>query len=182
MAEDIDVSLAKNGNTDAFGRLLSSYYPLIVALATRFHSEGLSAGIGVEDLMQEASIAFYNAVKTYEVGKHTTFGLYAKICMKNAIVSFVRKNSDSLHTALDEAMQKDESTTDGEPLGWLISVEQTEDLKIKIRSLLTEYEYKVLICHVCGKSASATAKELGVSEKSVYNAIARAKTKLKSLI
>lgn len=182
MADEKDVALAKEGCSDAFGRLLSSYSPLILASAKQFHSEALSPDIGVDDLIQEASIAFYNAVKGYEEGRHTAFGLYAKICIRNAMISYVRKNSVSASIVTDGEITEDSCTTDGEPLEWLISVEETEALKHKMRSLLTEHEYKVLIYHICGKSASVTARELGVGEKSVYNALSRAKNKLKSLI
>lgn len=180
MADMNDVALARGGDADAFGRLMAEYSPLMLSLCARFYGDGVY-GVGLDDLMQEASIAFYQAVCTYSDSKHTTFGLYAKICMKNALSSYMRKNP-ALESALPELEGVDTPSDEQGPLEHVISQEDLQLLKKRIRSLLTEYEHKIFVLNVSGKSAKEIAAELGVDEKSVYNAVARVKKKLKRLI
>ncbi len=181
MADVNDISLARTGDDGAFGRLMAEYSPLMVCLCSRFYNDGLH-GVGLDDLMQEASIAFYHAICTYSEGKHTTFGLYAKICIKNALVSYMRKHPSFEQSSLE--LEKAEETPSGEldPLDTVISAEQLSFLKQRIKSLLTEYEHKVFVRYASGRTVKQIASELDVCEKSVYNSIARVKSKLKRLI
>lgn len=186
MYQASDVALAKHGDKDAFGRLLEAYSPLMSSLANQFYSDDISADAGIDDLMQEASIALYNAVMSYTEGKNTTFGLYAKICIKNRLISFLRRlcankpnfEVEELEKLIDSSvMPKTDS-----PLDLLISEEDVEQLQKKIRAILTDYEYSVFTLIVKGAAVSEAAAILNVGEKSVTNAMARAKNKLKKNI
>lgn len=186
MQQSTDVTLAKHGDRDAFGRLLQMYSPLMASLANQFYSDDISADAGIDDLMQEASIALYNAVMSYTEGKNTTFGLYAKICIKNRLVSFLRRVCAKRTSIGEEALEKliDSSVlpTEDTPLEALISEEEVEHLQKKIRASLTDYEYSVFSLIAKGAATSEAAAILSVSEKSVLNAMARAKTKLRKII
>ena len=186
MEQSSDITLAKHGDKDAFGRLLESYSPLMTSLATQFYSDDISADAGIDDLMQEASIALYNAVMSYTEGKNTTFGLYAKICIKNRLVSFLRRMSAKKASVKEETLEAliDSSVlpTVDSPLELLISEEEVEQLQKKIRASLTDHEYGVFSLIAKGASVSEAAAILNVSEKSVHNAMARAKNKLKKSI
>ncbi len=186
MQQTTDVNLAKHGDRDAFGRLLEAYSPLMISLANQFYSDDISADAGIDDLIQEASIALYNAVMSYTEGKNTTFGLYAKICIKNRLVSFLRRVCAKKTSVGEEALEKliDSSVlpTEDMPLEMLISEEEVEQLQKKIRAALTDYEYSVFSLIVKGAATSEAAAILNVGEKSVLNAMARAKAKLRKII
>lgn len=186
MQQSSDVTLAKHGDRDAFGRLLEAYSPLMISLANQFYSDDISADAGIDDLMQEASIALYNAVMSYTEGKHTTFGLYAKICIKNRLVSFLRhvcaKKTSIAEEELERLIDSSVLPTEDTPLEQLISEEEVERLQKRIRALLTDYEYSVFSLTVKGAATSEAAAILNVSEKSVLNAMARAKAKLRKFI
>jgi RNA polymerase sporulation-specific sigma factor len=186
MQQSSDVTLAKHGDSDAFRRLLTAYSPLMTSLANQFYSDEIAADAGIDDLMQEASIALYNAVMSYTEGKNTTFGLYAKICIKNRLVSFLRhvcaKNSNIGKEALEKLIDSSVMPNEDIPLERLISGEEVECLQKKIRSALTDYEYSVFLLIAKGAATSEAAAILNVGEKSVLNAMARAKAKLRKII
>ncbi len=186
MEQSSDITLAKHGDTDAFGRLLEAYSPLMNSLATQFYTDDISAEAGIDDLMQEASIALYNAVMSYTEGKNTTFGLYAKVCIKNRLISFLRhmsaKKASVKEETLEELIDSSVLPTVDSPLELLISEEEVEQLQKKIRAVLTDYEYGVFSLIAKGASVSEAAAILNVPEKSVHNAMTRAKSKLKKSI
>ena len=179
-----DVTLAKNGDKDAFARLLEAYTPLISSLSSQFYSDDISANVVMEDLMQEASIAFYNAVRSYTEGKNTTFGLYAKICIRNRLVSYMRRMCVGVDVKTEDIEKLIDSSvapqTDS-PLELLISEEEVKTMQENIRSVLTDYEYSVFSLFVQGTAVSEIASELNAGEKSVHNAISRVRSKLKKM-
>ena len=75
------------GDDDAFDLLLETYKPLIEASVMRV-LEKEAYSLYADDFKQEATVVFYNAILTYDVEQHEVeFGLYAKICISNALIS-----------------------------------------------------------------------------------------------
>ncbi|MBQ7364263.1 MAG: helix-turn-helix domain-containing protein [Clostridia bacterium] len=89
MAEVLAILKAiQSGNENAFAELLSQYQPLIQKMAQSFLN--VCPELDREDLIQEASLALSNAAKHYRLDETgVTFGLYAKICIKNRLISIV---------------------------------------------------------------------------------------------
>ena len=83
---------AQAGDQDSFEALLNQYAPLIDSMVYRHgEAQGLSAQ-DCEDLRQEAVLAFYRALMRYDVTQtEVQFGLFAKLCIKNALYSHLRK-------------------------------------------------------------------------------------------
>ena len=107
VAETLDVLLARirdGQDAGAFDRLCEKYSRLLDAMVRQFapsmgiQDDGTSdlLGIGAEELRQDAAMVLYKAACTYvpdEDGKggDVSFGLYAKICIRNAMISQVRR-------------------------------------------------------------------------------------------
>ena len=74
----------------AFPALLDEYRALIGAAVTRYGAD-LQA-TDREDLRQSALLAFYRAALNYDVAQsEVEFGLFAKICVENALISHLRR-------------------------------------------------------------------------------------------
>ena len=72
--------LAKEGDGDAFARLAEEYKPMLDAAVASYKSDLCEQD--VEELHQEALLAFHRAVQSYELlYGNVSFGLYAKICV-----------------------------------------------------------------------------------------------------
>ena len=174
---------AKAGDGEAFEALSHEYGGMIGAQISSFRSSISSADPGAdsvfseEDLRQEAGIAFLRAVRTYdpEKNKGVTFGLYAKICVKNAMISLFRKQSarkKRRQRGGDIAETAEYRAAEEVDLGTLLE---------GARGTLSAFEADVLDMYVKGMKPRETAAELGVGEKTVYNALYRAKAKIRRL-
>ena len=174
--------LAKEGDGDAFARLAEEYKPMLDASVSAYRSE-LSAE-DLEDLQQEALLAFHRAVQSYELlYGNVSFGLYAKICVGKALVSALRqfkKNAGVVVIPLEE-LEPSEFVT-GDPATSVIEKENAAELRAFIRENLSKYENSVWWMHYSGMSIDEIAESLNTTKKSVSNAIARIKRKLRTLL
>ncbi len=160
---------ASGADSDAaFSELIQRYMPLIKKLTSGFSGAAVSA----DEIICEASVAFYKATMTYDLERDdVTFGLYAKICVYRRLCDLVGKENgkEKLFSDLDVENIAVHSGIEAA----LVSRERMATALGKARSLLSEYEYDVLILHLEGYATSAIAEKLGRSAKSVDNAKAR---------
>ncbi len=173
------INLASKGDEDAFADLTVRYKPLIDSMAHSYYKKCESGVFARDDFLQEATLAFYSAVCTYDTSSSVTFGLYSKICIRNKMVSMLRASAKK--EKKDKKHQKERATW-REPVQNLLEKENAQDLKKKIQGVLSVFEWSVFCLYVEKKSYSEIADALGKAEKSVDNAIYRIKTKLKKLI
>ncbi len=169
--------LAKSGNANAFEQLLSDYAPLIESMVNAFLCYDLETD-EQDDLRQEASIAFCNAVDAYDPSSKVSFGAFAKVCIRNRLVSCGRKKSREPHTVSLECRDVEVGGTD--PVQSLVEKENYLTLSRHIVSLLSPFENRVWWLYLSGRCARDIARSVGKDEKSVQNAIYRIRKKLRS--
>ena len=174
--------LAKEGDGDAFARLAEEYKPMLDAAVASYKSDLCEQD--VEELHQEALLAFHRAVQSYELlYGNVSFGLYAKICVSKALVSALRqlkKYAGVVVIPLDEIEPSELTVSD--PASSVIERESAAELRAFIRENLSKYENSVWWMHYSGMSIEEIAESLGSTKKSVSNALARIKRKLRSLL
>ena len=170
----------RKGDDEAFSELLSMYTPLIESSLLRSLGDELYA-LYSEDLRQEATMVFYNSILTYDVEQYEVeFGLYAKICISNALVSQIRLYKQKTAEPLDENAENSCNMGAGQdPAERILEEERVTALYALVRNNLSPYEYKVWSLYVSGKTAKDIGKIVGVDEKSVNNAIYRIRKKLR---
>ena len=179
------IESARSGDQEAFLLLRKKYEPLLQNQVTK-HSLADMPDQDVEELRQEALIIFYNAVCNFECSPDgVEFGLYAKICIENGLVSFVRsylRRAKRTVLPLEKAEEKLEERI-YDPLQSLVEKENMSDMVRTIRKLLSEYENRVWWMYVSGMSVSDISKAIGNTDaKSVSNAVYRIRRKLRSAI
>ena len=173
--------------SDAFEKLCAQYANLLDAAVRQFApSMGITAdgtsdllGIGREELRQDAAIALYRAACSYvpdEAGKgqDVSFGLYAKICIRNAMISQVRRYTRKKKRA---AAHRQEMQTAADQIGDQVLA---EEIIRSIQADLSPYEKKILPLYLEGKPPREIAGIVGRTEKSVSNGIYRIKSKIRS--
>ena len=178
--EIIELVLAvKNGDQKAFVSLLQQYSPLIEATVNSFCSDELSAN-DKDDFRQEATVAFYNSVLSYDIEQsEVELGLYAKICMRHALISHIRI-AKRIPTEVQELSENIISVEPSEdPSSRLLEEERLSYLFKIIRNTLSSYEYNVWELHLAGLSTAEIAKKLNTDSKSISNAIYRIRAKLR---
>ncbi len=163
---------AKSGDSMAFSDLIKKYAPVIDSQTASFYRSLKSGDVAFEDLRQESAVAFYRAVMSYDCEQNqVSFGLYAKICIKNRLISILRKNrSEKKHKTaeLKDTVSQRSLQYDG------------KEIREAAHRLLTRYELEVFLLYLDGKSYGEIATLLSKNEKSVDNALFRAKAKLRS--
>lgn len=166
------LSAVKQGDDVAFSRLCEDYRALVKKMVRSFSKT--IPDVDPDDLEQEALCALSEAARRYDLGiaNKVTFGLYAKVCIKNKMISMRRK-----FVARSNINPVKEVGTAGERKSELLTSALGEDAK----KLLSRYEYKVLTLYISESSYTykEIARRLGRSEKSVDNAVYRIKRKLK---
>ena len=178
MEKEIELILAfRQGNEKAFLQLCDKYNALLDSLSNRYYSICLDNG-EKEDFLQESKIALCDAALGFDVeNSKVTFGAYAKVCVRNRLVSYLRKckakkrQSNNFAIATEEA---DEASFEQIELR-----EFEQQLTEQERKLLSGFENKVFDKLVLKMSAEEISVSLGKSVKSVNNAIYRARKKLR---
>lgn len=178
------VILAKEGDEASFAFLADKFKPLLDAAVAQYRAELLPQD--VEELSQEALVAFHSAVKSYDPSyKNVSFGLYAKICVNKAIISALRaiwRRSRTDLIPIDDTLDAFGDVGDVDPASELIERENAEELSRRISEHLSEYENRVWWLYFSGLSSAQIARVVGRSPKSVGNALCRIKQKLRALL
>ncbi|MCQ2478199.1 MAG: sigma-70 family RNA polymerase sigma factor [Clostridia bacterium] len=169
------VSHIKSGEYEYFKVLMNRYMPLVTAISKKFSV----LDSDLDDLIQEGRLAVFSAVKSYDADK-SSFKTFATLCITRAISDFVK--SDNIKRRVPKNMITDisqtELPTDESPEKILLDKESYTALTENIKSCLSNLEYCVLCSFILGKSYSQIASYLGISEKSVENALKRIRAKL----
>ena len=177
------IDLVIQGDSDAFSALVETYNPMLKKILNAYTSEEMSKE-DVEDLGQEELIAFYRAIINFDREQHDVeFGLYAKICVTNSMISYKRAAAKKSNESLigDEEMNCI-SDPDGEVSEFFQRQERARELGQQIEKTLSQYENEVWSYYVNGYSSREIAAKLGSNEKSIDNAIFRIRRKLKTLL
>ena len=168
---------AEESEHDGFDALLERYLPLIEKIVDRFSSELISE-TDRDDLRQEALMSFYRAALSFDLSQDkVSFGLYARVCMTNRMVSYMRtynKRREEELCRVSDQVCSDES---------ILTFHEEERIRCTyevIRRILSPFEYTIWCHYVGAASVKEIATAVGKSEKSVSNAIARIRKKLRS--
>ncbi len=171
----------KRGDNQAFSLLSEHFRPLLLSAVSGVSSRSLSS----DELLQEARLALYHAAQSYRTEQdEVTFGLYAKICVRNALISACRKHGTPVDVCSIEELSERDAFGDGESdlSCRLIGLEEAELLNQRMRKTLSAWEMQVFTQYVDGLSPREIAAKLARPQKSVENAVQRAVTKLKLLL
>ena len=186
------IARIRRGDEDAFAELAEQYRGMTESAVRRFYpSFGETEGGALcdpDDLRQVAALALYRAAVSYdaeEKGKTVRFGLYAKICVNNALISELRKHraeKNRRESGRRRIRDGNYRTPESDPLAILISAEDSAGLMREIQSGLAPLEKEVFDLYSKGMSIGSIADRLRKDRKSVSNALYRVKVKLKGLL
>ena len=183
-SEYTETDPASTGNgIENLAELYADFLPLVKSRAA-VYSDNPSE---YEDFVQEASIAFLDAVRSFKPNK-AKFPAFAKLCidrrLNDCLKHTLRKGNvpktafvDS--AALDNGLIED---TASDPAALVIDEDKYSDLLKCIKTSLSEFEYDVFELYVLDFSYSEISARLGVTEKSVDNAVQRVRMKLKNIV
>ena len=169
------LALEAKNNKDALSELICLYMKTI-------QNTVLSMAIStdeVSDLSQEALMGLCDAVKTYNEEKGALFVTYASVCIRNKILSALRKKPLETDEITEEIQ---DNKPDANPEFSVVDKVRAGELMEIISSHLSKKELMVFEEYFRGKSYERIARELGMTPKTVNNAMQRVRKKLKAVL
>lgn len=191
MSDEELVLRAQKGNSDAELEIYSRYKNLLLKICRGYFLVDGS----IEDLVQEAMIGLFKAIKSFSRQKEVSFATYAGLCVKRQVQTAVKKATSQKNLILSSALpligQSDDDedgsseiiipSSDPLPDEILISKETVTQIKLEIKKRLSAMEQKVLSRYLRGESYAEISKLTGLTNKSIDNALTRIKKKLEFL-
>ena len=186
------IALAKQGNPDAYDRLVRRYYGFVRLKASSY----FLAGGDSDDLIQEGLVGLYKAIRDYRTDRESSFRNFAELCITRQIITAVKTATRNKHTPLNQylsfssspssAAGEGEPTLDevipgpsvNDPVNQVISSEELQALVACLSTVLSELESRVLSLYLDGHSYTAIGERLGCDCKTVDNALQRVKRKV----
>jgi RNA polymerase sporulation-specific sigma factor len=186
------IALAKQGNADAYDRIVRRYYGFVRLKASSYFLVGGDS----DDLIQEGLVGLYKAVRDYRTDRESSFRNFAELCITRQIITAVKTATRNKHSPLNQyvsfssspagSMGDSESTLDEtipgstvhDPVNQVISSEELRALIACISTVLSQLESRVLSLYLDGRSYEEIGGRLGCDCKTVDNALQRVKRKV----
>lgn len=166
------IGSVQSGEKDAFNEIIIRFNPLIRSAVEKYLGDVFFTNSDWDDLYQEATIALYNAVMSYDMTQsEVTFGLYAKICLNNSLNSALRRRKRQLAADKTQLYDNDAYSFDN-------ILDDANLLMKRIEDILSPFEKIVFRLFIHGASNSSIAEALDKPEKSIDNAVYRIRKKL----
>ncbi len=155
--------------------LISRYSGVVFSMASRF-----AQCADYEELVSDGMDALLHAISGYN-SERGSFSGFACVCisnrMKNTADKAARRAAKLAPEDELEAMPSPEPT----PEEMVIIKENTSEMSEQMKTLLTALERKCLDGVILGLSYAEIAEHLGTERKTVDNAVARARAKLRAV-
>ncbi len=166
------------GHGFAFTRLVERYDALLWSRIRVYNT----AESEEQDAYQEACLALHRAAMHYYVQDEVTFGLYAKVCIDNALKTKYKKDGRARAkngTVPPDFVPFEECRFLTRFSDHMVEEENFAELLSLIHSELSDYERCVFELYINDVTPAEIAKRLGREEKSVKNAVSRLIRKLR---
>jgi RNA polymerase sporulation-specific sigma factor len=191
MADEELISRHRDGDGRAMDALLTRYRNFARSKARSYFLVGADR----EDIVQEAMIGLYKAVRDFSAEKETSFRAFAEVCVTRQIITAIKMATRQKHIPLNTyvSLSKPLVTEDEpdralmdvlqtpnitDPAELVISSEELRSMKMAFAEILSDFEIDVLHLYVEGKSYQEVAELLGRQVKAVDNALQRIKRKV----
>lgn len=151
------VTFAKQGNEEALECLFNKYKDLVNMKVSKYFIIGAEK----EDIVQEAMIGLYKAVKNFEMDKQNSFKSFANLCIERQLITAIKTSNRQKHIPLNSSLslntsvyENDDddvslielfnSNTAEDPLDTITKKEYYKFVGNKIHEHLSNFEKQVL--------------------------------------
>ncbi len=187
-----DEEIAISAKTDSFAQeyLLRKYKNFVRSRARSY----FLIGADKEDVVQEGMIGLYKAIRDYDLDKRASFRGFAELCITRQMITAIKTATRQKHMPLNSYVSLNKPVYDEEsertlvdiltttrmynPEDIVIDKEDFSAIELEIAKILSELEKKVLTYYLRGASYMEIARIMERSEKSIDNALQRAKGKI----
>ena len=181
-----------DNNEDAKDYLYERYSNLIHKEVNRVRKLGKVKGIEYSDLLQEAMLAFSEAINRYDDTNNVKFITFATLCIRRKLINTLHRystqkeylNQKNIHLEEGPDEQKTVSNyvsiNEGEePLNKIMVGESLNETMNNLGTKLSNKERQAILLDIDGKSVDEIARIMNLNSKQVYNLLYRGRKKLK---
>jgi RNA polymerase sigma-70 factor (ECF subfamily) len=165
----------KNGDVDAFSKLVEKYHQRLLTFIFRLvRDEGI-----VEDIGQEVFLDIYKSLKGFDENRGTPFSAWLFIAARNRCISELRKKNASVALSLEEVGELAGDNLSAEAL--LMAHERSEALRFSLEVLAKPFK-EPLLMSLHGCTLQEISRACGISPGTVKSRLFRARERMKLLI
>lgn len=181
------IEAARSGDQLLMNQLIKDYEPEVRKIACKYFLPRAD----YEDLIQEGRIAIYKAIMSYDPNSNIPFLHFVRMVIKRKLIDSLRAYNRQKHVNLNKAFSLNNTLTDDQDESFLNILPNVEDPETRIvaadearyflrelTSGFSELELSVFRFHfLAGMKQREVSKHLGVTPKSLDNAIQRIRRK-----
>ena len=171
------VTRSRAGESTATEYLLEKYKYMARGKAKLLHILGGDS----DDLMQEAMIGLFGAIRDYDADKGASFQTFANLCITRQLYKAVQASNRKKHRPLNQAISLDEPAAEKKEDGAEGKLLDTLMRGLSPEEELIAQENTVLELYLDGMDYTEIAKKLGRKDKSIDNALQRIRMKIRKL-
>lgn len=181
-----------DNNEDAKDYLYQKYSLLIHKEVNRIKKLGIEKGIEYNDLLQDAMLAFSEAINKYDDESNVKFITFATLCIRRKLINTLHKYSTQKEYMNKNQIHLEDGLEDKKPVSNIVGANNideplkkmlvNESLNETFKSLgtkLSDNERKAILLDIEGNSIDDIAKIMNIKPKQVYNLLYRGRKKLK---
>lgn len=183
---------AQQGDENAMESIVNLFRAKVTAISREY----FLVGAGLDDIIQEGMIGLFKAVYVYNPQKNHNFGSFATLCIERQIQTAIKNANRKKNSPLNSYVpisQFDDRDDDEENIKLVLADDESDieqnyinkELNVvvmsKVKSLLTDEQFKLLKMFLNGKSYVEMAEAMNVSTKQIDNNLQAIKKILKSL-
>lgn len=188
------VNMVCEKSEDARDLLYDKYKYIVDIIYNKYLKSAYALSVDLNELKQEALLGFSDALVNYDQDKSASLPTFISVCVERRINNYVKKADTQKYRILKEAYSLDAPMSDHSTLKEYIGDDSTDpgktiemkeniiNLKKQIDNLLSPHEKEVYELLINGFSYDDICTILKISQKQVYNTVARLREKIKSII
>ena len=189
------IDMLSDANEDVRDSLYEKYLPTVKFVVKKFMVSAKRLGLEQSDLMQEANVAFTDAINTYDQSKDASLQTFIVICVQRRLSNVISK-AQTIKSKMDQQNLSLDYDYDeeGRPLKEVLGSDLTdpsltfseketmEELKRKIKEQLSPLELEVFSYMINGLNYQEIAEILDKSPKQIDNTMQRVRAKARALL
>lgn len=193
--ESLLLDMICESNEEVRNTLYAKYEPTIKYIVKKYTKTALQLGLDYSDLIQEANVAFTDALNNYNQDKEASLKTFVSICVERRLINIIEKAKTGKNKLILESLSLDyDYNKEGLPLKEVIGdiesdplikyseEERLNNLKDMIKDSLSELEIGVYSYMINDLNYIEIANILDKSPKQIDNTMQRVRTKVKNLL
>lgn len=181
-----------DNNEDAIDIIYEKYKYIIDVLLSKYKRVFFALNIDLEEVRQEANLAFSYAIYNYNENKDASLSTFINLCVERKIRGVIKKYETIKNKVFSGSISFDNLNGDVnleniigddtyEPLRKLENIDTIEYINNEVINLLSKVELEVYNLLIEGLNYIEIAKRLNKTAKQIDNTIQRIRFKLRKL-